>query len=359
MLLATCIFLIALADDSHVVRHHCPADSLQAKELLAQHMSAFTWDADHHLNVAMNAMCKLVGGPQALANKTVLELGYGQAVVFGAIVRGLNAQSYNLDYSATPWISSLHVPFYRKLHARLREVAAAGTLGPHFNHRAAAAWSRSCGQQTDGVYVHVGTSEQLQGVPDSTIDFSVSNAVFEHIADAEATFAALARVTRLGGVTCHQVDMRHHVNFSRPWDFLLIPETQWKADYGIDHGNRLRLQEFLDAAHHQGWKTLSISVQAGPATAEARAYASQTLHELRQCTGCKYRNWPRYDLDGCTANDMPIVGVYFCAEFVGKPARSGKEKPLRGPCGEDNWSSPRNNRNPRTRFGGFNGLSCN
>lgn len=322
---------------AHALR--CPEDTQPDIEaLMSRHASLFIWDADHHTNVAMSFLCRLQGGPSSLAGKAILEIGYGQAPVFGVIARGLHAQSYSVEYSGTMWLSRLHVPFYEALHARLAHISAAGTLGQRFDSHAATAWGRSCGlanRAKDGMKLLTTTSERLEGVPDNSIDLSVSNAVFEHIADVNATFAALSRVSRLGGLTCHQVDLRHHKNFLRPWDFLLIPNHRWQAADGLHSGNRLRLHEFLDAAHHWGWRTVAVNLQHERASKEAQSYAAKTLSQLRRCARCKYQNWPRRDLDGCTANGMPMTSVFFCAEYVG---RNGVDvEPARGPCGQDSW----------------------
>ena len=330
---------------------HCPKDTASAAHLMSKHAAVFAYDAEHHLGVAMKFLCKLSGGPATLAGKTIMELGYGQAPVLGVIARGLHARSYSVEYSNTPWLSALHIPFYEALHARLARVSRAkGTLGESFNSHAAMAWARSCGRHRDaGMQLLTTSTEVLEGVPDGSIDVSVSNAVFEHISDVNATFAALARVSRLGSLTCHQVDLRHHKNFTRPWDFLLTPEHQWRAEDGLHSGNRLRLQEFLDAAHYSGWQTVEIQFQHEPVSEAGRAYAARTLQRLRNCAHCKYQHWPRRDLDGCTANGMPMTSVFFCAELVGRAAVHAE--PARGPCGVDYWMQEGYSRLRRGRRG--------
>ena len=318
----------------HALR--CPTDTQPDIEaLMSRHASLFIWNADHHTNVAMNILCRLRGGPPSLAGKAILEIGYGQAPVLGVIASGLHAQSYSVEYSSTMWLSRLHVPFYEALHARLARISAAGTFGQTFDSHAATAFGRNCGRAKGGMHLLTTTSERLEGVPDSSIDLSLSNAVFEHIEDVNATFAALSRVSRLGSLTCHQVDLRHHKDFSRPWDFLLIPNHRWKAADGLHSGNRLRLQEFLDAAHHSGWRTVAVNLQHEPISRKAKDYAAKTLSQLRNCAHCKYQNWPRRDLDGCTANGMPMTSVLFCAEYVGRDAVDSE--PARGACGQDSW----------------------
>ena len=112
-----------------------------------------------------------------------------EAVVLGVLARGMHARSYNVEYSATPWLSSLHMPFYHELHTRIRALAASGEFGPAFDVHAATAWGRGCGTPIAGLHTMQTTTERLAGVPDGSVDVSFSNAVFEHIADANATFA--------------------------------------------------------------------------------------------------------------------------------------------------------------------------
>merc|ERR1712110_106531 len=78
----------------------------------------------------------------------------------------------------------------------------------------------------------------------------------------------------------------------------------------------------------------SVNLQHEAATADVLEYASVTLEKLRACSTCKYQNWSREDLDGCTSNGTPIIGIFFCSRYHGRVLPG---KPPRPPCGQDNW----------------------
>ena len=264
----------------------------------------------------------------------MLEIGHGHAVVLGTLLRGLGAKSYSSEYSPTPWVSPFHVPFYTKLHQHIHTLAASGSLG-EYNIQAATEFAHSCGKNISGLTTLQTTSEALSGVPTGTVDFSFSNAVFEHIIDLESTFRSLTRVTTKGGMTCHQVDLRYHeTGWKTIWDFMLHPDEEYGPEQWLHYGNRFRLQEFLDVAHKYGWEIDLVNLQHEEASEEVLNYARETLKKLRKCSNCRYQNWTKDDLDGCTSNGTPMTSIFFCARYTGMVRYS---QPARPPCGVDTW----------------------
>ena len=234
-------------------------------------------------------------------------------------------------------MSFFHVPFYTKLHQHIHTLAASGSLGntSEYNIQAATEFAHSCGKNISGLTTLQTTSEDLSGVPTGTVDWSFSNAVFEHIIDLDRTFRSLSRVTKKGGMTCHQVDLRYHVNGRKtPWDFLLYSDEEYGPEEWVHRGNRFRLQEFLDAAHKYGWEIVLVNLQHEEASKEVLEYAQKTLKQLRNCSHCRYQNWTRDDLDGCTSNGTPMTSILFCARYTG---RVRSLPPARPPCGVDTW----------------------
>merc|ERR1712060_860990 len=185
--------------------------------------------------------------------------------------------------------------------------------------------------------------EELDGIPDSSVDISYSLAVLEHISNLDACLAALARVMRVGGVSCHQIDMRNHLNFDQPWDFLLDDKAFYDAinsrppeERHPFFGNRIRLGEFMDSAKRHGFQTVHVKRNHEKGSKEGYEYAEKTLKKLRKCNKCQYKDWPREDLDGCTENNMPMTGVFWCIKYHGVQQPADQEKP---PCGMDDWST--------------------
>jgi SAM-dependent methyltransferase len=55
---------------------------------------------------------------------------------------------------------------------------------------------------------------------DGCVDFTLSNAVLEHIRNPEKAIEEIARTLAKAGHTMHRVDLRDHADFSRPYEFL-------------------------------------------------------------------------------------------------------------------------------------------
>merc|ERR1711920_882273 len=92
----------------------------------------------------------------------------------------------------------------------------------------------------------------------------------------------------------------------------------------------------MDAAKRHGFQTVHVKRNHEQASKEGYEYAEKTLKKLRKCKTCQYRDWPREDLDGCTENNMPMSGVFWCIKYHGVVQPPDQEKP---PCGIDDWST--------------------
>lgn len=93
------------------------------------------------------------------------------------------------------------------------------------------------------------------GLPDGSIDVVLSNSVLEHVPDADAALAELARVTRRGGFAIHGIDVadhRIHHDGRHPLDFLTVPSREPL----VYECNRLRFCEFEDRFARHGFAVL-------------------------------------------------------------------------------------------------------
>lgn len=65
-----------------------------------------------------------------------------------------------------------------------------------------------------------------------SVDFMLTNAVMEHVADLPATYVAMSRWLRPGGYASHQIDFRSHSLF-RAWDgHWTCPDWLWSLFVG-------------------------------------------------------------------------------------------------------------------------------
>ncbi len=114
------------------------------------------------------------------------------------------------------------------------------------------------------------------GLPEGSIDFVYSASVFEHITDVEKTVAAILKVLRKGGISAHNFDMRDHMDFSKPLEFLKVDEPAWKARFtgekAYSYTNRRRLSDMVKAMEAAGFKILKVAPgERTPMSEEIRA----------------------------------------------------------------------------------------
>jgi SAM-dependent methyltransferase len=143
----------------------------------------------------------------------------------------------------------------------------------------------------DGRVVVLRAEIEDAGLPEP-VDFAYSNDVFEHVRDVPGTMTAVFETLRPGGRFVSSVDLRGHNAFSnprRPLDFLTCPDWLWGLMFShIVTTNRVRVQEFVDAAKAAGFRVLEARATA---TAD-RAY----LQALRPHLLPRYRQLPDDDL---------------------------------------------------------------
>lgn len=97
---------------------------------------------------------------------------------------------------------------------------------------------------------------EATGLEKASVDVIVSNSVFEHVSDIDATLAELARITKPGGFGLHGIDTVDHRWYGEPHlhqlDFLTIPSKE-KIVFGC---NRVRLFEFPAYFKRHGFEVL-------------------------------------------------------------------------------------------------------
>eukprot|EP00933_Yihiella_yeosuensis_P080127 TRINITY_DN9353_c1_g1_i2.p1 TRINITY_DN9353_c1_g1~~TRINITY_DN9353_c1_g1_i2.p1 ORF type:complete len:423 (-),score=68.41 TRINITY_DN9353_c1_g1_i2:245-1513(-) len=316
--------------------------SIEEEQLFRQHPAVHSnLDGQEYYNRLKSTLQHLKW--QRFENKTFLEIGFGVALT-AAWLRGLRAEVYATEIQPIPWVPSRHGPFFDDMYTFVKEGAATGVFGPRFDLNLARNYSLHCGKNVSGVHELSTTLEKLDGVPVDGVDISFSLAVLEHISDVQTSFASLARVHRKSSLTCHQVDMRDHRNWARPWDFFLLTDKEFRdmtlgnSFYGHPYfGNRLRLSEFMGAAALNGFEIVYLERQHESATEEGLKYAKDVLKKLKQLDRKKYRyaKWKNLgDFSKCTANGMPETGVFVCFRLVGPGPIVNSEVPT---CGQDVW----------------------
>lgn len=83
-----------------------------------------------------------------------------------------------------------------------------------------------------------------RSVEDRSFDAVFSHAALEHVYDLPSVARERYRVTRPNGVNRHQIDLRDHLDFSKPLEFLLVDDDEFQRafkDARWKQGNRFRL----------------------------------------------------------------------------------------------------------------------
>jgi SAM-dependent methyltransferase len=231
-------------------------------------------------------------GPDGAA---VLEIGPGHHLGTALVLAGAGYDVTIADPYPLQWDPGYHQPLYE----RVREIAATEIDGWRDEpvDRVLAA-----GDHDPVILTVPASAEDLGAVEDASFDGVVSTAVLEHVRDPRRAVRELARVTRPGGVGMHQVDHRDHRDFSRPLEYLHLPDDEFDGLFdGLfgECGNRIRPHELAALFREAGFE---IEQQRVTQRAEA-AYAARVARRLRDADGSRYR--------GAEASDIEELSCWF------------------------------------------------
>jgi SAM-dependent methyltransferase len=165
-----------------------------------------------------------------LRGKTVLELGPGVNLGSALILACHGARPIIADRFPANWDQDYHPRFYRALRSRLAKEERVADLGPldRLIER---------NDYADTVIRRIRRSaEDLRGIPQSSIDAVVSNAVLEHLFNLPAACREIARVSKPLAWGFHQVDFRDHRNFDRPLEYLLLGAAEFRRIFAARYG---------------------------------------------------------------------------------------------------------------------------
>jgi SAM-dependent methyltransferase len=179
----------------------------------------------------------------------------------------------------TPTVDSLDFP-----ESSLSDGRLAAALAPQRQSAIRAALS---GEGDDVVAVHYAAPWSDAAIVQSeSVDLAFSQAVLEHVDDVPATYRALYRWLKPGGVMSHAIDFRSH-GLTRDWfGHWTIPAWQWKLVRGRRPYliNRLPASQHLDLLGAAGFQIILVQraeAQPAPRAALAREFAAMTEDDLR------------------------------------------------------------------------------
>lgn len=223
-----------------------------------------------------------------VSEKSVLEIGPGPD--FGAqIICADYANFVVADRFLAPWDDSYHPDFY----TQLREA-----WGP------SDALEKVIRQRGyDGVIKTIPSgAEQLGSEYSGKFNLVLSNAVLEHVDDLTSCAKALNKVTAMGGMHSHQIDLRDHANFSKPLEYLLDSDVRSDTEVVL-RGHPRRSNEIAHIFKDCGFAVHNIAATA-VATSE---YLADFMPRLRNCSSLRR---------AFTADDVSILGARFAIEKI-------------------------------------------
>jgi SAM-dependent methyltransferase len=199
--------------------------------------------AEYYYTVWMRHVCTAAHFQSWNAPHTVLEIGPGVALGTGMAALLSGVQRY-IAYDATPLLSTgFDEQIWQDLIALFRqqkpfaesdrivpstsfpsELFPREQLARALSDERLARVRHSIAQRTD----LIGYWNDLNSLPACKIDYVFSHSVLEHVADLEATYRAMWRILRPGGVMTHSIDFSSH-GTSREWNgHWTVPDVVWE-----------------------------------------------------------------------------------------------------------------------------------
>ena len=136
-------------------------------------------------------------------------------------------------------------------------------------------------------------------LPENHFDYVFSNASFEHFEQPGQVIRRIFHVLRPGGLTAHVIDLRDHIDFNKPLEFLKIGLAQYR--YASPYGtNRWRAPDFERAFREAGFSIRKFEV---------------TLS--REIADAEYQSLDRHFRDSYSRKELEVLGILVVAS---KPA---------------------------------------
>ncbi len=258
-----------------------------------------------------------------LANLKLLELGPGRHFGTPLLLHCYGAKVAVLDKYLADWDEVYHPRFYRFLREALDERLPQRDWTAVDRIIAAADHLPDIVEQDRTDLAH-----PPSGFRDASFDVIVSNAVLEHVGDVPQTAAEMARLTRPGGINIHQVDFRDHRDFTRPLEFLTMPDPAYQKLFDETmngNGNRVRPHAMSDDFKSVGF--------------EVRRFDANIWAEASHIAAVRPRLQPQFA--ALSDETLAVVSGRFFLQRQGAPLnRSGQKKYAETDLEEDRWAVP-------------------
>jgi SAM-dependent methyltransferase len=86
-------------------------------------------------------------------------------------------------------------------------------------------------------------------------DLTFSNSVLEHVHNVKDVYSQISKITKVGGYAYHTIDLRDHLNYFRPLEFLKLSKNDYLK---INTENRLRSIDHLNYFKKNSFEILTV-----------------------------------------------------------------------------------------------------
>lgn len=132
----------------------------------------------------------------------------------------------------------------------------------------------------------------------NSVDFIFSHSGFEHFLEPEKTIDSIYNALKKGSYTAHNIDLRDHSNFSKPFEFLKMSKEEWRVRFNNSnihfYENRWRMKDYIDAFKKRGFTIISTSINS---QVEVTEEMKKQFHS----------DFQKYTLDELSVTGMLIV----------------------------------------------------
>jgi len=100
---------------------------------------------------------------------------------------------------------------------------------------------------------------ELTEVTIENVDIIYSNNVLEHVKNVDLNIKSMAHILKSGGYLYHNIDLRDHYNFNKPFLFYKYEDPIWQkylTREGVSYTNRLRYDDFIRMFKENGFEVI-------------------------------------------------------------------------------------------------------
>lgn len=157
--------------------------------------------------------------------------------------------------------------------------------------RAIVEWNSSLRWHPDRIEYLTPVYAEEMPFPDNLFDYVYSNASFEHFEQPDSVIREVFRVLKPGGFTAHVIDLRDHIDFTKPREFLKISPKIYRYASPYET-NRWRASEFKKAFEAVGFRSSEAKV-----------------NEKKEISDAEFAGFHAHFRENYSRDDLEILGI--------------------------------------------------